>query len=922
MRTPLVVAVSALAALSVHCKSDEPSPNGAADAGGPSFSDVPLMETLDAPGLSAPVEVVRDDYGVPHIKGETDADVVYAQAYMMASDRFIQMELGRRQAAGTLSEVLGNSVPTIVDTDVSYRMHHLKQNGERIWAALQASSDPVDKKCALLLGSFTRGVNAWLADLRAGKRALPSQVADTFKAAAIEPWSEADSLALGDLQAFNLAFDADGEVALSTHEAGEAKAFVGSSDAVKASRVGFVGDFYRFAPFDATFTVDGWPNAKLATNAAPNKGRGGSKRDSKGYLALLEKAGRSLRGVGLDRMRDPSRGSNNWVVSGKHTASGLPIVANDTHLSIGQPAIFYLSHLQSREGLDLMGVQFPGIPLVILGMNRRVAWGGTVNYIDVTDVYRETVKDCNGTKCVVWKGQDVPLTPRVETFKIGSPGLVSTTKQVTIWDVPHHGPILVRSLGGNAEPLGAEELSIRYTGHEPAPLFKAVYGLATAKTVDDAKAALDANFKYGGQNWVMGDDSGNVLWTQSVRVPRRPKGTRPWAVMPGDGSAEWSGDHDVKLVPASRNPDKGFLVTANADPLGVTADNDPMNEPEVDGFPLYLAADYDMGTRVGRITKRIAAAIADGKKLSRDDMANIQADAYSEVGEALAPAFLEGARALADELATPGKVPGLGPVLAAMGTPSKAALTAATEAVAAWSFGTPAGNDGESPESLRDSRATLLVAVFTTRLAKNVLADELSAVGASLGGSRPTRMLATLIKTPDVLKTKTTVWDDLNTPEVETRAVMLARSVAQALDFITGNAELGPSPDGWRWGKVHRLVSTFPLSAALSQPPVPRHGGDGTVDVAFHGANDDSYDFSSGPAIRFVAEMDPAAGPRARNVTPGGQIFYKESPHFGDLFARWVNNEAVDLAFTTSDIVARAKKEQATTGLGRVVFKP
>ena len=925
---PLALAAVAYGAVAsvVACKSD--SENAAAgdagsDAATTRYGDVPLMTTIVSPALSAPVELVRDDFGIPHIHGATDADVAFAQGYVMASDRMVQMDLGRRQAAGTLAEVLGILSPTIVDTDVQYRVHHLRANAEKTWATLKASTTPSDQRAAAVLTSFAAGVNQWVTELGAGTQSLPAELGTYYRKESIKPWSEVDSLMLGELQAFELAYDADSEIAFTKLEEAEAKKFHGSADPVLASRDGFVADYQRFAPFDPTTTVDGWANARIARNAVKPRPRAG-RRGGDSYLALLTRTERAVRGVGLDRQGSPGRGSNNWVVSGKLTATGNPMVANDTHLSLAQPAIFYLSHLESDQGLDVEGVQFPGIPLVILGMNAHVAWGGTVNYVDVTDVYRETVKDCaaGGGKCVVWKGQEIALVPRVETFNIGTGVSVTGKMDVTIYDVPHHGPILPRTTGGVAEPLGAEELSVRYTGHEPAPLFSAVAGLAYAKNVDEAKASLDASFKYGGQNWVMADDAGNILWTQSIRWPRRPKGAQPWKVLPGDGSADWLGDFDVKLVPGAKNPEKGFLVTANADPVGVTLDNDPTNEPEVDGSPQYLAADYDPGTRVGRITKRINELVQAGKKISREDMASIQADAKSEIGQALAPVFLEGARALAAEIATPGSKAELTAIAAAMSPEAKGALAGAIDATAAWTFDTPAGDEGSTPEQLRDSRATAIEAVFATRLTQNTVGDELAALGTKVGSSRVLKLIATLVANPAALKTGEKLWDDVSTPAVETRLQTTAKSVADALEFMVKNPALGPSPDAWKWGAIHTLKSTFPLPVGLDAPAIPRHGGDGTVDVAGPGVSNDDYTFSLGPAIRFVAELDPKAGPLARNATPGGEIFRKESPHFADLLALWAKNQTTDLAFQPADVIARAKTEQATHGLGRIVFTP
>jgi len=921
--------------LAAACKSEEPNPltpvdGGVSDAGPtPSpFADVPVTDTLTAAVLSAPVEVVRDDAGIPHMYGKTLPDIAYAQGYLMASDRWVQMDLGRRQASGTLAEVLGSVSAGLIDTDIAYRTHHMRKNAETTWANLQASTAASDQKLVKVLKNFAAGVNAWQAELAAGKKALPVQLALAYRAPAVKPWSEVDSLVLGELQAFSLAFDADGDIERSAMLAAEAKTFVGSADAAKAARVGFSADYSRFAPFDPTFTVDGWGQAKVAANAAKGKKKAGKSPYAlpESVLALLRADEKQVRAVGLDRKGDPDRGSNNWVVGPSLSASGHAMVANDTHLSLGQPSVFWLNHfVATDDNVDAMGVQFAGIPLIILGMNKNMAWGSTVNYVDVTDVYAETVKDCavGGGKCVVFKGGEVKLVERKETFNIGSPEAISATKEVTIYEVPQHGPIIVRSAGGVAEPLGAQELSMKYTGYEPAPLLSAIYGLVTAKTVDEGRAALDANFKYGGQNWVMADRSGDILWTQTIRIPKRPAGAKPWLVLPGDGSAEWLGYFDSTVAPAAKNPAKGYLVTANADPLGTTADNDPANEPVVDGSPTYLGSEYDPGTRIGRITKRIQAGTKDGKKLTLDDMQSIQADAVTEWGQALAPTFLEGVNALLEEITTPGTHPELATMLGTATPEARAALTPLRDAVKQWTFDTPAGNNGETAQQLADSRATLAMALYTTRLAKFTIGDETAALGVPYGGSQVLKLLGTLVTAPNTLATKEALWDDLTTPNrAETRLEIAAKAVLDAAGFVTKTATLGTDPNNWRWGKLHTVSSTFPFPVGLDMPAVARHGGDGTVDVGNHGLVDDLYTYSSGAAIRFVAEIDPDKGPIARNVIPGGQVFYKESPHFQDLFDLWAQNKTTDLAFEPATILPRAQAEYTKNKNGRVVFNP
>lgn len=907
----------------------QPSSDAARPEAGPPpnpLDVLPIAEELKGDGLSSPVDVVRDDAGIPHIYAANIPDAAYAQGFMMAQDRWLEMDFGRRQASGTLAEIVGDFNGAALGSDIRYRAHHLRATAEAGWKKLLASSDPTDKVLVATLKSFAAGVNAWQAAARAGKYALPKGGFELYYGVStIAPWSELDSLVLGELQAFQLAFDGTTDIARTTWEKAETSKLVGSAEPQKAKLVGFADDYWRFLPFDATFTVDGWkeiPGAPTAM-AKPKKGKRASKSAERS-LAMLRKDMASLDGVGLDKRREPERGSNNWVVSPQSSQTGHAMVANDTHLSLSNPAIFYLSHLSTKDGLDVMGAQFPGIPLVTLGMNRHVGWGSTVSYIDVTDIYRETVVPCTtgGGQCVVFKSGQVKLVAREEIFKSSSFGRPSDDIKITFWDVPHHGPIVPRIANGGVEPIGAEELSVRYTGYETAPLLRAILALNLAKNTDESVKALEADFAYGGQNWVLADDSGNIAWTQAIRVPRRPKGTKPWKVLPGDGSAEWDGYFDSKLAPHAKNPSKGYLVTANADPLGTTADNDPANEPEVGGYPLYMGSDYDPGTREGRITSRIKEVLQAGKKLDRDGMASIQADAVTSWGKVWKPAFVDSVTQLLAEITTPGTHPDLAALVLGASPAVKDSLAEAKSLAEGWSFDTPAGTEvGASPTQVSDSKATAIMAAFATKLAQATFADEAAELGVTLSRAPTLKLLATLLSSPNTLKTKDAAFDDLRTPEVETKKTTTAKAVLEALAFM--QRAQGTDSSKWRWGNMHTLAPQFflPLES-LALKKVGRHGGDGTVDVGSHGVEDDDYSYGSGASIRFVADMDPVKGPVARNVIPGGQVFDPASPHYTDLYDLYVKNQTVDLAFRIEDVVERAKLETEKNKLGRRRFVP
>jgi penicillin amidase len=892
------------------------------------------------PTLSASVDVVRDEWGIPHIYGETEADVAFAQGYVTAQDRMLQMDLTRHSAAGTLSELLGDIQPSLIDSDIQMRAHHFTQTCTAAWQTLSSSTDPQDMTTAKMITSFSAGVNAYIADLQSQKFTLPPALVFLYDPATIKPWTEVDSLLVGQRLVFELSYDADSDIFRSQLDAAGKLQFDQSTVPALAARKGIADDFDILAPVDPTYTLpSGWTGMNGDTS------RASVDTSNPSLLALYDSARRAVAGMGHDHQINPSLGSNNWIVGPQLSSTGHVLVANDTHLSLQNPPIFYLVHLVARGKLDTMGVQFPGLPGVILGMNEHVAWGSTVNNIDITDVYQETIVTCDdgSSPCVSFNGGKVPLAPRTETINVGRFGQILKTLTVTLYDVPHHGPIIprVNAADHTVEPLGSTELSVRYTAHDPAPKLAVVlYGLDTAKTMNEALAAIDGGFIYGNQNWVIGDDQGHFGWTQFTRTPRRAGTAPPWKILPGDGSAEWGGDMDPIYIPHAYDPAAGFIATANNDPIGVTDDGDPFfDEPMVDGAPLYLGADYDPGTRVGRITKRIKAIGDGGGKLTLDDMQSIQADAVSEWSQALVPDMIDALQALQEEIATPGSHADIS-LLASQASPiSKQLVPMALTLVQNWtSYSTESGvgEDAPTAQQVTDSQAAALVQVWIRRFADRTFEDEYSQLGITPSSFEQLKLLVRMVQKSPLLKTglnpqtgQPLLFDTWDTPEQETERQQAAHAVLDALDYLVG--ALGPDITAWRWGDLHTLTLQFlapidalqiPLKTDTTYPNgFPRHGDIGTVDAASDSIDIGDFSYNHGPAIRFVADLDPK-GPHARNILPGGETLDPTSPHYRDMMELYRKNKTIDLAFGESDVAASAKVEFMKNGDGRVRFSP
>jgi penicillin amidase len=890
-------------------------------------TQIPIGDTVNDPALSSNVDMIRDEWGIPHIFGDNLPDVAFVEGYMMAEDRLVQMDLVRKNAAGRLTEVAGDLSADIFDKDVGMRTHHLASTADASWQALQQSTDPDDQLLVQTLTKFTAGINSYLKDLQGGRYTLPPALLLAYNAMTIEPWKESDALLIGMQIAFELSFDADGDIARTNLETMALSAFDNSGDQDKQKRHGIGRDFANLAPIDPTFTLPG-DFSTLGPIAQ-------AKVPDLSTLALYQADQQTLKGEGTDWRHFGAKGSNNWVIGPQLSATGHTIVANDPHLGLQNPANFYLVELVVRGGphpVRMMGAQFPGAPGVILGHNEHVAWAATTSNLDVTDVYQETIVNCSGTSnpCVVFNGAQVPLVPRQEDFQIGRMGDIKSTRTITIWDVPQHGPIIPRVTADHmgVEPLGSTELSVRWTGHQPQRLLSALFGMNISSSVKQAAESLQRDFKVGGQNWVLGDDQGHFGWTEATQVPRRPAGTIPWKVVPGDGSAEWQDDLDLMYVPHAFDPDVGFLATANADPIGVTADGEPFaSEPVVDGLPLYIGAAFDPGTRVGRITKRINDYVAQGHKITVEDMQSIQADDISEWDDQLRPTFVDAAQALVEEIATPGAHPELSAMVSTADAPSKMLVQKSLDAVNAWDLTTHA-----------DSLAAVLFNVWVTRFIDLAIVDEIEAGGLVVGDDQVLKLLVRMCNDPSHLNVPLSstgdsiLFDDLNTPGViESKRQMAAKGILDMLDTLLPPMVLGPNFDTWTWGKLHTLTLDGLLPLDALQIPLktdatypngfPRHGDNGTVDVGEHGISVTDFSYSSGPNIRAVYDLDPK-GPHVKNTIPGGEVFDPNSPHYKDLLMLWLQNQTFDHAFSDADAVASAKVEVMKNGGGRVRFSP
>jgi len=462
-------------------------------------------------GLDGKVEVLTPQTGIPSIVATTEHDAYYMQGYLHARDRFFQMDFTRRLITGTLAEMVGESA---IASDIQLRTLGMDRAALSTFQQLRP-----DVKGALR--AYSAGVNAWLAN-----NPLPTEYG-ALELTQARRWTSVDSIAVGKALAFQLSFstaDIDNTVAIGTMQAvGDALGFDGTAL--------FFEDLYRTAPPDARVTVPGFLSSIGGIGAVAESAT------AKGFpaveaqqLDVAEQFQGQLQNADLARgilNRDlVDRGSNWWIVSGSLTANGSPILANDPHLALDYAPVFVPNHVAVPGEFNTAGVAVPGTPGIVQGCTETLCWGSTVNPVDATDVYFETLRfNTYGLPThTVYQGEDEPVVYVFQSYFVNQLGDEIPNNLVRA-NVPLDGggiTFLVprRNFGPIVSLDGSMGLSVQFTGAGATNELVSFYDLNRAADVEDARQAL-TYFDVGSQNFGLADTFGNIAYFAAAEVPIR-----------------------------------------------------------------------------------------------------------------------------------------------------------------------------------------------------------------------------------------------------------------------------------------------------------------------------------------------------------------------------------------------------------------
>ncbi|MDQ0749092.1 penicillin amidase [Streptomyces africanus] len=868
--------------------------------------------SLTLKGLSGPVEVKRDGYGIPQIYASSDADLFMAQGFVQAQDRFYEMDVRRHMAAGRLSEMFGKSQ---VDNDEFLRT----LGWERV--AKQEYDTKLSAATKKYLQAYAEGVNAYLQGKDGEDISLEYAALGFTNDYKPQKWTPVDSVSWLKAMAWDLRSNMQDEI----------------DRALLTSRLGpkQIAELYPQYPYGRNKAIvqegqydeltgafeQGGASGTSGAGTGGTSGTGGTATGTAGTAGTAAGASGTASGAsgtasgtsGLDSqltglsdvlsdlppavgVNGDGIGSNSWVVRGKHTITGKPLLANDPHLSPSLPSVWYQMGLHCRSvssacQYDVSGYTFAGMPGVIIGHNQDIAWGMTNSGVDVTDLYLEKITGDG----YLYDGKIKPFETREETIEVagGSP------RKIVVRET-NNGPLLSdrakelvkvgkKATVDTAAPDRGDGygVALRWTALQPGTTMDAVFAMDRAKNWTDFRKAA-ALFDVPSQNLVYADTQDNIGYTLPGRIPKRSQDDDGSVPAPGwDPKYRWTGYIDQDALPYEYNPDRGYIVTANQ------AVVDP------DKYPYTLTKDWGYGTRSQRITDLIQSKIKDGGKISTDDMRQMQLDNSSEIARLLVPTLLKIDPENKD-------VREAQKLLEGWDYTQDADSAAAAYFNAVWRNILKLAFGNKLPKELRVKGQCLWVdPVNTTGPADE--AEKVRECGERDpdqaqpdGGDRWFEVVRKLMDQPDS--------DWWKTPKAGTRPAAVNRDQLFRRAMIDARweltAKLGKDIDTWTWGRLHRLFlknetlgTEGPgfVQYALNRGPWELSGGEATVNATGWNAAG-GYGVVWVPSMRMVVNLGDLD--KSRWINLSGASGHAYSAHYVDQTDKWADGELLPWSFS------------------------
>jgi penicillin amidase len=753
--------------------------------------------------LQGSVTVRYDERGIPHIRADNETDLYRALGYVHAQDRLFQMEVLRRLARGELAEVLG---PKLLDTDKLMRSLRIRERAETYLANMDKQSPAF-----LALQAYLDGINQYQ-----DGHAKPIEF--DVLGIAKRPFTAQDTISIAGYMAYSFA------------------AAFRTEPLLTYVRDQLGGDYL------SVFDLDWQPKGVLANqhNKAPSPL---ASADWKDLNALARSSEQALADNGLPQFE----GSNAWVVSGNHTKSGKPLLAGDPHIRFSAPPVWYEAQL-SAPGFELYGHYQALMPFASLGMNRDFGWSITMFQNDDLDLIAEKVNPDNPNQ-VWYRGKWVDMVSSEQQIAVKGQAPVTLTLRQS-----PHGPIVNDALGkaGGKTPIAM------WWGflESQNPIIEGFYQLNRADTLAKARSA-SAKVQAPGLNIVWANAKGDIGWWAAAQLPKRPAGVKPWFILDGSTSdADKDGFYPFSANPQEENPARGYIVSANFQPLSSTG-------MEIPGY-------YNLADRGQQLNRQLS------DKTIKWDLENSQA---LQLGTTTA----YGPRLLAPLLPTLREV---------ISDPAELKLV---EQLSQW--------QGDYP--LESTSATLFNQLLFN-LTDAAMRDE-------LGNDFFETLLSTRVIDAALPRLAATAdspwWDNRNTPGKETRADTV--KVAWQASIAHLKATLGGDFSQWQWGKAHTLTHGHPLG---QQKPLDRlfnvgpFAAPGTHEVPNNLSakiGPAPWPVTYGPSTRRLIDFaDPA---HSLTVNPVGQSGVLFDRHFDDQAEAYIEGMYFQAHLNDEEVTANTR---------------
>ncbi|MFF3495738.1 penicillin acylase family protein [Streptomyces sp. NPDC002795] len=845
--------------------------------------------SIQLDGLDGPVQVKRDSYGIPQIYASSDHDLFMAQGYVQAQDRFYEMDVRRHTTSGRLSEMFGKGQ---VKTDEFLRTMGWRRVAQKEY---DSKLSPATKK---YLQAYSKGVNSYLGG-KSGKDISAEYVALGFENDyKPQKWDPVDSVAWLKAMAWDLRGNMQEEIDRS----------------LMTSRLGpkQIADLYPDYPYTRHKPIVQEGGYNSATQSFDASSGGGTSTQSTGAagtgLTGDTAAPGGLQGQlgGLSKVLDEipdsaglgpngnGIGSNSWVVSGDHTITGKPLLANDPHLAPQLPSVWYqmglhCTSVSSKCQYDASGYTFAGMPGVVIGHNQNISWGLTNSGVDVSDLYLEKF---SGDGYLV-DDRTVPFKTRKETIKVAG----GDSKTITVRETDN-GPLLsdrnseLVKVGKKAGVDAAAPdrgdgygIALRWTALQPGNTMDAVFELDKASNWSEFRKA-SADFQVPSQNLTYADTEGNIGYQLPGRIPTRGEGDGSLPSPGWDSKYRWTGYIKQNELPYEFNPKRGYIVTANQAVVD-------------DSYPYTLTKDWGYGTRSQRITDLIESKIKDGGKVSTDDMRTMQMDNSSEIAKLLVP-YLQKIDVKDKDVRDAQQLLENWDYTQNPDSAAAAYFNSVWRNILKLAFG------NKLPKELRVEGQCLSVEPVD----KTGPADEDRKVrecgerdthsAQPDGGDRWFEVVRKIIKEPknDWWKTSGSRTDD----PTGNRDQLLGRAMEDARWDLT--AKLGKDIDTWSWGRLHKLELKNQtlgiegpgwLKYVLNRGPWKLGGGEAAVNATGWNAAG-GYGVDWVPSMRMVVNMADLDKSKWINLT--GASGHTFSDHYTDQTEKWIKGDLLPWHFS------------------------